>query len=297
MNDNQAVNIDANEVVKSLKEILKISEADVFEAKLSEIYLSPINAPLMVLKDGLGVAAGSITINEDPNVSIYQKTLDMRKELENLLLDFPEKRNQIAKWIVESWGGIPAGKNDDSLNECIHNADKIDEENADKFNFERIASWSKYLAFKNPKKYAIYDARVIYSLNWLLYRSGQEHYFPFLSGRNSVMELLDYQILLFLGPDGEYRKEVQAALSDDIRKRRMPDRPESSAKSHFSAGLKKKRELFIRDSDAFDRYCKLLQEVSTLLFSDKDPERLTKTEMLLFAVADAEIAESVLESM
>ncbi|MGP9668408.1 hypothetical protein ACT3TV_09865, partial [Psychrobacter sp. AOP31-A1-22] len=37
-----------------------------------------------------------------------------------------------------------------------------------KKNFETISSLSKVASFLDPEKYFIYDARVAYSLNWLI---------------------------------------------------------------------------------------------------------------------------------
>lgn len=301
------VNVQVDRIVHNLKNIIwgdDAAERGGFEEILEKAYIFPINLPLKRLKENIedGLSS-SITIDERAEVSIFKKTLVMRRELEMLLSKSKsddKRRNYIAKWIVEVWGGIPSGKDENSLNKCIDQADKIDESNKTQFEFERIASWSKYLAFKNPEKYAIYDARVIYSLNWLLFQSESTSYFPFLSGRNSVMELLNYQIYLFLGKEGSHVKDVQAALEDDIQKRRNPKapnlmKPESTTKSYFSNKLKNKRSLFVSEKDAFSKYCELLQDISKQIFPNDDKERLTKTEMLLFSIADAEIADAILK--
>lgn len=320
----------AEQIVKILDSILKISgtEADKkklsYENKLSEVYKSAIVEPLKKLKELPDVdPKDSITINEKNEISISDKTLVMRKELANLLNPSQDeeplsdnKRNCIAKWIVEVWGGIPSGKKaddtpgdmppnknkgDESLFKCISLADKADKA-AEKggaaiFHFNRVASWSKYLAFKKPGKYAIYDARVIYSLNWLLYQAGAKQYFPFLSGRNAVMGLLDYQIYLFLGKNGSHAESVEKALKDDIEKRRLKSIEQIDSKStnnsYFSSRLIRHRNLFVHNGDAFIKYCDLLAEIANKLFLE-DVDRLTKTEMLLFSVADTVIAEAVL---
>lgn len=298
--------IDLAQVVNNLNNILQISALEgvertaAYETKLREIYKSPINAPLKELKDLLGDdSKNSININENTGISIYEKTLVMRKELAELLSKpTPDERNITAKWIIEIWGGIAAGRDDGtSLINCVNQADLVDKNDGKVFNFDRIASWSKYLAFKKPNKYAIYDARVIYSLNWLLYQSGAKQYLPFLSGRNSVMELLDYQIYLFFGKDRLHAAKVKAALKKDIEKRREQSVELADSKltnnSYFSRDLIKDRKLFVAKNDAFSVYCRFLKEISVELFP-RDAERLTKTEMLLFAIADAEIAEAVL---
>ncbi len=77
------------------------------------------------------------------------------------------KTIKIAQWIIGDWGGITRGT-DDRLKACLKKAEEAALSDR-QIPFDRIASWSKYLAFKYPERFAIYDARVIYSLNWLLF--------------------------------------------------------------------------------------------------------------------------------
>lgn len=84
------------------------------------------------------------------------------------------KRNAAIKWIVYDWGNIPpkAEQNEDRLFKmCAELNDYADEDVKQfvvKYKIDRIASWSKVLAFADSDKYAIYDARVAMSLNALL---------------------------------------------------------------------------------------------------------------------------------
>lgn len=111
------------------------------------------------------------------------------------------------------------------------------------------------------------------------------------------MELLDYKLYLFLGKDRAHIDKVKIELDKDINKRRFNSVEQADSKltnnSYFSSRLAS--NLFIPNRDAFSKYCELLQEISQELFGKSDTNRLTKTEMLLFAIADAEIAESVLK--
>ena len=94
-------------------------------------------------------------------------TLKLRENMPDLLRSDEGNMHavpEIKKWIIQDWGGIRRG--DSSLQGHLSTAEKgIGTEESDpkrEFAIERIASWSKYLAFKYPKRYAIYDARVIY---------------------------------------------------------------------------------------------------------------------------------------
>jgi hypothetical protein len=85
-----------------------------------------------------------------------------------------QKRNTAIKWIVYDWGNIPpkVDENDDRLFKmCTELNDFGDEDVKEfvvKYKIDRIASWSKVLAFADSDKYAIFDARVAMSLNALL---------------------------------------------------------------------------------------------------------------------------------
>lgn len=288
----------AVDLKRCLDEIFEISVKDEYEEKLRAVYRVPITGPIAVLQEQFNEINVALPIKEGKQESISDQTLVMRAQLKELLKDplSPEKKITIAKWIVETWGGIRPGKNNDSLNGCISKAEQADD-GGGKFDFERIPSWSKYLAFKKPEKYAIYDARVIYSLNWLLFRCSSNKYFPFLPGENNVTSLLNYQLYLYLTEGGRNSELVVEALRDDIKKRRSQSVEEQDSKktnnSYFSSGLNRKLDLFIPTQDAFKNYCALLKAISEKLYPNC-ANGLTKTEMLLFAIADAEISESVL---
>lgn len=286
------------QIVDVLNTIIGCSSIRTYNDFLVDAYRFPITDPVDVLKN-IGFAIDeSVTANRDD--SILAMTLKMRESLIKLLAEQEanrEQRNRIVKWIVADWGGIKSGKLgpdgsdiDSSLIAAIDKAEENSRQGKDEFDFNRIASWSKFLAFKSPEKYAIYDARVIYSLNWLLYQCDANKYLPMPAGQNSVMGLLDYEVFLFFksGVAGD----VLAALQSDIGKRRGKD----NAKSSFVRNLKKGEDgPFIDNKAAYSQYCRLLEEMARLIFGAADTQRLTKAEMLLFSIADAEIAKSVLK--
>jgi len=99
--------------------------------------------------------------------------------LRNLLRDplhsaDTKKRNAAIRWIVYDWGNIPPqaeGEEDRLYAMCSEFTDYADEEVNDfakKYKGDRIASWSKVLAFAESERYAIFDARVAMSLNYIL---------------------------------------------------------------------------------------------------------------------------------
>ncbi|MDH2918588.1 MAG: hypothetical protein PXX73_05285 [Sideroxydans sp.] len=239
------------------------------DEKLAGLYNWPIEKTLQAMPAGFEYLEDKV--NSAVNKNTFEKTLCLRREIAAIeVLSFP-----LSRWIVENWGGI-AGKNEASLKACIDKAESGD------FDFNRIASWSKHMAFKHPDLYAIYDARVVYSLNWLLFKAGAQKYFPAPSGRNSVMELLDYRILLFIKHhtvDG-----VKQQLKDDIDAREI-----AGTKSYLSNKLKQK--LFIELKDAFDEYNKLLARLAEKLYP-KEAMSLsrTKVEMMLFSVIPPQIS-------
>ena len=83
-------------------------------------------------------------------------------------------RNAAIKWIVYDWGNIPPRENEDEdrLYELCSEFKNYSEDEVYEFvrrhRIDRIASWSKVLAFADSEKYAIYDARVAMSLNYIL---------------------------------------------------------------------------------------------------------------------------------
>lgn len=286
------------QIVDALNTIIGCSSIRTYNDFLVGAYRFPIPDPVDALKNTGFAIDESVTANRDD--SILSKTLEMRESLMKLLAEQEanrEQRNRIAKWIVADWGGIKSGKlgpdgsdSATSLFAAIDKAVEVSRQGKEEFDFNRIASWSKFLAFKSPEKYAIYDARVIYSLNWLLYQCGAEKYLPMPAGQNSVMGLLDYEVFLYFKSGAA--SDVVAALQSDIGKRRGKD----NAKSSFVRNLKNgEGGPFIDNKTAYAQYCRLLEEMARLVFGAADTQRLTKTEMLLFSIADAEIAKSVLK--
>ncbi|MDD5300329.1 MAG: DUF2779 domain-containing protein [Gallionella sp.] len=263
--------------------------------------------------------------DSENNEPTFAMTLELREQIPAMLkasnadeMGEIDAVKNIKIWIVKDWGGIQLRheQSEDRLSDCIKQAVIQDasvvkqharnKSGKKEFSLERIASWSKYLAFKFPQRCAIYDARVIFSLNWLLLEiknaaseqkkskigdEGEFKFFPFLEGQNSVMGLLNYDIHLLLS---HYHEDVLLkALDDDIK-----NRNKKGGKSRLRSSLEK--GLFIRDQEAYSEYCDLLNVLAETIYPDKDgvadTHRLTKIEMILFSIADKAIATEVMNS-
>ncbi|MFA6072394.1 MAG: hypothetical protein WC810_27850, partial [Janthinobacterium sp.] len=78
--------------------------------------------------------------------------------------------------------------------------------------FASISSLSKLSSFWEPARYAIYDSRAIFSLNWLIFRYCEEkHLFPQPIGRSTAISDYDTQTLFRLsGTNHRYRSHKTA---------------------------------------------------------------------------------------
>ncbi|MGZ5501274.1 MAG: hypothetical protein ACXWEW_09015, partial [Nitrososphaeraceae archaeon] len=244
------------------------------------IYQWPIETALEELR--------RININIDikDNASIFEKTISMRESVQKILEGniTPEDHNKYIVWIIKNWGQIKGIKDADSINLIEERVQKLDR--GDPFRFDKVASWSKYFAFKYPSQYAIYDTRVIYSLNWLLFQAGEDKFYPCPEGRNSLMKSFDYSIHIFIKKLGFDR--VEKIIREDI------DNRSPGGKSRAINTLE--QLCFIEKNNAYQRYCDLLKEISGQLFPN-DNDSLTKTEMILFAIADKDIVKDVMSSL
>jgi hypothetical protein len=95
------------------------------------------------------------------------------------------EKNRLATWIVADWGGIKANSVA-TIRQYVSLADEGQPDTPHK----GVASYSKILAFTAPHRFAIYDARVVASLNAIqvMISSDAKMFFPYLLGRNSKIE-------------------------------------------------------------------------------------------------------------
>ncbi|GEM_PF-2748526 len=98
---------------------------------------------------------------------------------------------KLAHWIIKDWGGV-IRNNPVTIENHLSIADQLDRTITTKdVPLMGIASSSKIFTLKDPKKYAIYDARVAAALNAILKESKHAtkiKYFPHIASRNKVIK-------------------------------------------------------------------------------------------------------------
>ncbi|MGJ0313337.1 hypothetical protein [Aliarcobacter cryaerophilus] len=204
---------------------------------------------------------------------IFYKDVYLKFILNEMLNQKDDKK--IHKWIVEDWGGIKTHKDFETL---------IDSMN--KNSFDRISSWSKIASFKDLSEYVIYDSRVIYSLNWLIYRFNKQYkktekYFFQPSGRNKLLTLLPVDSIINFG--NIERLEVHSK-GDNI----------------FG-------DIYFQKSECYSKLCEFIKNLNKFIFKDieiqiKDMKIQAEnypffTEMLLFQIADDIIFDDIKDSI
>ncbi|MHA2131286.1 MAG: hypothetical protein ACW99L_15085 [Promethearchaeota archaeon] len=161
-----------DKLIRKLKDLSK-------EINLNERYLFDFDHNIPLFNEG--------EIRRLNNTgSIFQKNVELKIILNEKLKTKPT--NEIHFWIINDWGRIKSFKNTEN------NKKKIDSFLSDlskgktaRTNFQVISSLSKIASLYDLKDYAIYDSRVIYSLNWLLLRYGNaEVFFPTPAARNKI---------------------------------------------------------------------------------------------------------------
>jgi len=180
-----------------------------------------------------------------------------QKDIDNTRLDF---------WIINSWGGIYGFKpTERNITKVSKFKQELKLKKLSKDNFETISSLSKIASFLDPEKYFIYDARVAYSLNWLILKYENRDiinhkYFPMPNSRNKSLINFDIQTILNIA----HAKEP----------------------NDFS-------DLYLKPQEAYHAYCNLISRTAEQIYSGTKSAYLI--EMLLFIIADQEILAEVKE--
>jgi hypothetical protein len=120
-----------------------------------------------------------VTVNRAGNQ--YQQTVEMKRELHRIWKKDPGRHEELANYIVVTWGGIK-GNNQETIAGYARRA----ESELIGLGKTGIASWSKVLCIRDPNSYAIYDARVAVALNSLQVAAKvrQPKLFPMLASQN-----------------------------------------------------------------------------------------------------------------
>ena len=114
--------------------------------------------------------------------SKYEQNRNLREHINERIKNKTDKSALFQAWYVLNWGGVKGNKKE-TLEKYIQsqNSELIS------LNGKGIASWSKILSVRDPKAYAIYDARVAISLNSIQKYSNVSEpiLFPLLISRNN----------------------------------------------------------------------------------------------------------------
>lgn len=156
--------------------------------------------------------------------SIPKQTIILKQKLkENLGLDWNNKEDYLkfAQWVIHNWGGIPKPPEKKKLFDLRGKLMSGDSTNVIN-SVDNISSLSKVAAFYDDSKYAVYDFRVAFSLNWLIFiyglhcksgNGGKMKFFrqPSARGRNSDMNKKEHRQLPFFQKifKEKYEKETE----------------------------------------------------------------------------------------
>lgn len=225
----------------------------------------------------------NIFLEEDINSFMELTNFESNVHLKTILSEkiIAAKKNndidslkRIFEWTVHDWGGIRNGREKiDNLYNLGISA--IENEN---LGFKRIASTSKILSFYKPTEHIIYDSRIAYSLNAIMFLiDATKKYFPVPAGTNSKMNAFNIEVL--------------------IRLKHKPD-------VYLRSGNKKlisqaDKTLFFKENEAYSILNDTVKKIN-IAFYKNDLQKQFKpyyTEMLLFGIADTLVYDKIFEKV
>lgn len=269
-----------------LKENYKWSVGESFIKKSEESSLPMANGGKEFL-DRIKKIMSEKGVGSAKSVSLdLEMTFILRKIFSDYFTEFETINENHIPFIVNSWGGIDVKDAKLFVDKYLSEFKEGDP----RVQYERISSSTKVLSFYRPTEYVIYDSRVIFSLNWLIFRfnlinpkdgGAKFKFFPQPSSENGVVKRLNYSALLVAS-----NTEAGEILRGDLKRVHS-----DGGKTRFNSLIAKAIE-FDKD-DAYKHYVSLLRCLSRKLLPDDD-WALTKVEMMLFAVADKNIAADIL---
>lgn len=266
---------EVDQVVSNVAGVLKRHAADLpklYQFGLPDGLLDTLLARSNALRDRFE------KVNEQ--TTPYERTLLLRQEMPGAFEEFDnETKRFLVGWILK-WGGIDGNAADEDIDTVIELGDAA-RDNLGAATFTRIASWSKYAAFREPESHAILDSRVVHALNWLLFTAKSTRLLPNnVPGRNTLLDLLDYWPL------------VLAARHEDLGKKICEEAQRLEEDGGRSRLVNELSRRIAPRKGAYAWYLDLMQEIAGAVFPS-DKWRLLKTEMLLFAGATTFIAQDV----
>jgi hypothetical protein len=145
----------------------------------------------------------------------YSKNIILKHELHNAWKNEPDrkKKAEIIKYYIKVWGGIK--RNSDNLMEKYSTNPHFFIDLGKK----GIASWSKALVIHDPNKYAIFDARVSISLNYLQlkFNTSNKVLYPILGSQNKKITESGQQIKLKAKADNWGKVNSSTFYSDYLK--------------------------------------------------------------------------------
>jgi len=198
----------------------------------------------------------------------FERNEALKFKLTEYFRQNPSDVESLHFWIINDWGGIKNFKNNDKNRSKIRVfKNEVKNGKLTRSTFSTISSLSKLSSFWDCENFAIYDSRVIYSLNWLILKlSNEKRYFPTPAGRSEVIANYNIDTVIRLFHKDKNRDE----------------------------------DLYFSYKEAYHRYCRLMKDWSSKLWHDNYSRRLKYPfylEMLLFLIADKEIYKDMKKSI
>jgi hypothetical protein len=154
----------------------------------------------------------NIPIDIPPDVvGPFSQNIYLKENLAPLLESDHELK--VHYWIIRDWGGIRTFKVVDRNDKRIRTfKEEVHRGWLTQSTFTSISSLSKLSSFWEPARYAIYDSRAVFSLNWIIFRhSKDKQLFPQPIGRNMSVSKYDIRTLFALsGNNHRYRSHKTA---------------------------------------------------------------------------------------
>jgi len=238
--------------------------------------------------------------------SCYQKTSHVKAEVERALQRAPsfDSEINIVRFFVKEWGGVRqisdrilermvkvrahmSGPDDDyapmevlgGIAGGFHRFGLKSPVGADTGN---VSSWSKYLSVAYPDWGLIYDSRVAYALNAIiyLYNLSTESLWIMPGGVNSKLGLIDIETLLVVSQKNE--RQSLSKLTE--------------LRGHRNRVSLFREEMYHSDMDTYRLYLSLVRQVKEILNRSGRVvcQRESEIEAFLFMVADGQLFEDVL---
>ena len=262
----QGYEFDINELVNYLKK---------YKSKLDMLY----NWDSPKDKDIVRLFNMEIISEEESNLLLennkFERNIIFRKLFEKTFKTSSDNNHLdlICNWIVRDWGGIYGFKDDNPYDRVLKFKKEVENFSV---NDVAIASMSKILSFIEPQKYAIFDSRAAYTLNWLISKfDAADKFFNLPQGRNTKMNAFDINTLIHL-------KKVSMFNIKDIDKLNIS---------------KIDKEIYIPHKKTYPVFTELIQVISSKLWvGDKERQRYPYyTEMILFSISDTYIIKDIME--